>query len=331
MHWNIIRLAQESLTCSFPSWSSLVSLTYIPCQGLTQLSKLDPHVGSSWCYNCCPTSQSPWLITSSKQVLPSTPVWQQNVMNMMMRASWGWEANNSQKLQPQFYSQYSIPCLCFSLSSLGHISCTCLFASRREGVEEKKKGNLEAVGIIIMPATIESWATMNVCSVFQLYRKVTWAFEDSERCRPKIDLKVMRLTVHNRACEVAFTVALRVVSYIIAKSPKLSPAPLVLNNKKGSFPYKCWTYTTDQALAWERQTPEVQEQNLWDHWKLKTAKAITVLQESSRISSGNGASPLPSSPKFQIHPHPARQKTWSEFHQWLMPEKDVKTDLNMYN
>ncbi len=27
--------------------SSLVSLTYIPCQGLTQLSKLDPHVGSS--------------------------------------------------------------------------------------------------------------------------------------------------------------------------------------------------------------------------------------------------------------------------------------------
>jgi hypothetical protein len=31
-----------------------------------------------------------------------------------------------------------------------------LFASRREGVEEKKKGNLEAVGIIIMPATIES-------------------------------------------------------------------------------------------------------------------------------------------------------------------------------
>jgi len=90
---------------------------------------------------------------------------------------------------------------------------------------------------------------MNVCSVFQLYRKVTWAFEDSERCRPKIDLKVMRLTVHKRACEVAFTVALRMVSYIIAKSPKLSPAPLVLNNKKGSFPYKCLTYTTDQALS----------------------------------------------------------------------------------
>jgi len=100
-----------------------------------------------------------------------------------------------------------------------------------------------------MPATIKSWATMNVCSVFQLYRKVTWAFEDSERCRPKIDLKVMRLTVHKRACEVAFTVALRMVSYIIAKSPKLSPAPLVLNNKKGSFPYKCLTYTTDQALS----------------------------------------------------------------------------------
>jgi hypothetical protein len=30
-----------------------------------------------------------------------------------------------------------------------------LLASRR-GVEEKKKGNLGAVGIIIMPATIES-------------------------------------------------------------------------------------------------------------------------------------------------------------------------------
>lgn len=137
MHWNIIRLAQESLTCSFPSWSSLVSLTYIPCQGLTQLSKLDPHVGSSWCYNCCPTSQSPWLITSSKQVLPSTPVWQQNMMIMMMRASWGWEANNSQKLQPQFYSQYSIPCLCFSLSHLLGISLA--HACLHQGEKELKK------------------------------------------------------------------------------------------------------------------------------------------------------------------------------------------------
>jgi hypothetical protein len=31
-----------------------------------------------------------------------------------------------------------------------------LLASRREGVEENKKDNLAAVGIIIMPATIES-------------------------------------------------------------------------------------------------------------------------------------------------------------------------------
>jgi hypothetical protein len=77
----------------------------------------------------------------------------------------------------------------------------------------------------------------SLCTEVVVRSFITCAVEEPVRCSPRMALKVTRSTAHRSAFVVDFTVALRVVSYIIANSPKLSPAPFDLNSTYGSLPF----------------------------------------------------------------------------------------------